>query len=68
MILRDVYNVKIPRTSQQQFDASTKIEKENLKEGDLVFFNTVSASMIITHVGCVMFAIINLYTLLHQKG
>ena len=51
VILRDVYNVKIPRNSQQQFDASTKIEVENLKEGDLVFFNTVSASLIITHVG-----------------
>ena len=51
VILRDVYNVKIPRNSQQQFDASSKIEVENLKEGDLVFFNTVSASMIITHVG-----------------
>ena len=51
VILRDVYNVKIPRNSQQQFDASTKIEVENLKEGDLVFFNTVSASMVITHVG-----------------
>ena len=51
VILRDVYNVKIPRNSQQQFDASTKIETENLKEGDLVFFNTVSASMVITHVG-----------------
>jgi lipoprotein Spr len=51
VILRDVYNVKIPRNSQQQFNASTKIETENLKEGDLVFFNTVSASMIITHVG-----------------
>ena len=51
VILRDVYNVKIPRNSQQQFDASSKIEVENLKEGDLVFFNTVSASMVITHVG-----------------
>jgi lipoprotein Spr len=51
VILRDVYNIKIPRNSQQQYDASTKIEPENLKEGDLVFFNTVSASMIITHVG-----------------
>lgn len=51
VILRDVYNVKIPRNAQQQFDARTKIEVENLKEGDLVFFNTVSASMIITHVG-----------------
>ena len=51
VILRDVYNVKIPRNAQQQFDACTKIELENLKEGDLVFFNTVSASMIITHVG-----------------
>ena len=51
VILRDVYNVKIPRNAQQQFDACTKIEVENLKEGDLVFFNTVSASMIITHVG-----------------
>jgi lipoprotein Spr len=51
VILRDVYNIKIPRNSQQQYDASTKIEPENLKEGDLVFFKTVSASMIITHVG-----------------
>ena len=51
VILRDVYNVKIPRNSQQQFDAATKIEVENLKEGDLVFFNTISASMVITHVG-----------------
>jgi lipoprotein Spr len=51
VILRDVYSVKIPRNAQQQFDACTKIEVENLKEGDLVFFNTVSASMIITHVG-----------------
>lgn len=51
VILRDVYNLKIPRNSQQQFDAATKIEAENLKEGDLVFFNTVSASMVITHVG-----------------
>ena len=51
VLLRDVYNVKIPRNAQQQFDACTKIEVENLKEGDLVFFNTVSASMIITHVG-----------------
>ncbi len=51
VILRDVYNIKIPRNAQQQFDVSTKIEVENLKEGDLVFFNTISASMIITHVG-----------------
>jgi lipoprotein Spr len=51
VLLRDVFNVKIPRNAQQQFDAATKIETENLKEGDLVFFNTVSASMIITHVG-----------------
>ena len=51
VLLRDVYNVKIPRNAQQQFDACTKIEVENLKEGDLVFFNTVSASMVITHVG-----------------
>ena len=27
------------------------LRQKNLKEGDLVFFNTVSASMIITHVG-----------------
>ena len=51
VLLRDVYNVKIPRNAQKQFDAATKIETENLKEGDLVFFNTVSASMVITHVG-----------------
>ena len=37
--------------SSEPLNASTKIEVENLKEGDLVFFNTVSASMVITHVG-----------------
>ena len=40
IVLRDVYQQSLPRTSQEQFNACEKIELEDLREGDLVFFNT----------------------------
>lgn len=49
ILLKDVYDVSLPRTAQEQYDAANKIELEDLKEGDLVFFNTHGRH--ITHVG-----------------
>lgn len=43
-----VYGFAIPRTARQQYDASEHIGKEDLKEGDLVFFNTTGG---VSHVG-----------------
>ena len=51
-ILADVYNTKLPRTAQEQYNISDKIEIEDIKEGDLVFFHTGGRkSREISHVG-----------------
>lgn len=47
-LLLAVYGFSVPRTARQQYDASEHIEKEDLKEGDLVFFNTHGG---VSHVG-----------------
>ncbi len=49
IVMRDVYHVMLPRTSQEQFNKSEKVELEDLREGDLVFFNTGGKD--ISHVG-----------------
>jgi hypothetical protein len=49
IIMRDVYQLALPRTSQEQFSATEKVELEDLREGDLVFFNTAGRD--ISHVG-----------------
>jgi cell wall-associated NlpC family hydrolase len=49
VILKDVYQVTLPRTSQEQYNACEKIELEDLREGDLVFFNTAGSD--VSHVG-----------------
>lgn len=41
------FGIEIPR--MQQYDAGTRVSKENLRPGDLVFFNTTGNS--ISHVG-----------------
>jgi hypothetical protein len=48
-IMKDVYSLSLPRTAQEQYNASTRIETEELKEGDLVFFYTSGRR--ISHVG-----------------
>ncbi len=40
MLIGQMYGIELPRTAQEQFGVCEKIEKENLQEGDLVFFNT----------------------------
>lgn len=47
-LLLAVYGFSIPRTARQQYNATDHIEKEDLKEGDLVFFNTHGG---VSHVG-----------------
>jgi lipoprotein Spr len=52
ILLRDIYNISLPRTAQEQYNASEKIKEHHLEEGDLVFFHTSGRSRkSITHVG-----------------
>lgn len=47
-LLLCVYALTVPRTAKEQYNASVHINKEDLKEGDLVFFNTRGG---VSHVG-----------------
>ena len=47
-ILRTVYGVEVPRTAREQYDFSTRINDDELREGDLVFFKSGHT---ISHVG-----------------
>ena len=53
MFMQDIYQIKIPRTAQEQFNACEKIEENDLREGDLVFFHGTAGrrSPYISHVG-----------------
>lgn len=47
-LLLAVYGFNMPRTAREQYDATEHIDKDELKEGDLVFFNTHGG---VSHVG-----------------
>ena len=47
-LLLAVYGFAVPRTARQQYKATEHIKKSDLKEGDLVFFNTHGG---VSHVG-----------------
>lgn len=47
-LMMAVYGFAVPRTARQQYQATRHIEKYELKEGDLVFFNTRGG---VSHVG-----------------
>lgn len=52
ILMRDVYNTNLPRTAQEQYTASEKLDDRQLQEGDLVFFHTSGrGKKSITHVG-----------------
>jgi len=48
-LMREVYAINIPRTAREQYDNSEHIKKDDLQEGDLVFFRTSRHQ--ISHVG-----------------
>lgn len=50
-LLANAYRLNVPRTSRDQYDESEKIEREELQQGDLVFFNTRRRGKGISHVG-----------------
>ena len=39
-IMHDIYAIQLPRTAEEQFNMATSINYTDLKEGDLVFFQT----------------------------
>jgi hypothetical protein len=47
-LLLAVYGFNLPRTAREQYDATEHVKKDELKEGDLVFFNTRGG---VSHVG-----------------
>ncbi|MDQ6903502.1 MAG: C40 family peptidase [Bacteroidota bacterium] len=47
-LLLAVYGFAVPRTARQQYKSTQHIKKSELKEGDLVFFNTHGG---VSHVG-----------------
>ncbi|MGH2648192.1 MAG: C40 family peptidase [Ginsengibacter sp.] len=48
-LLMVVYGFAVPRTAREQYKATKHINKEDLQEGDLVFFNTRHGG--VSHVG-----------------
>jgi cell wall-associated NlpC family hydrolase len=56
LLLADVYNVRqLPRMSADQYSASHRVPKKDLREGDLVFFHTMTKSRRVTHVGVYLY-------------
>lgn len=49
-VMCDIYKVNLKRTAAEQYEQSEKIEWNNLKEGDLIFFKTEGRRRI-SHVG-----------------
>ncbi len=47
-LVNEVYGFEVPRTARAQYSICEKINKEDLQEGDLVFFNTTGG---VSHVG-----------------
>jgi cell wall-associated NlpC family hydrolase len=52
LLMSSVYGVTtLPRTSREQYEATRRISRSELQEGDLVFFHTLGKRRIVTHVG-----------------
>ena len=52
----DQQGVRVPRTVSEQFHAGTEVDPQDLRAGDLVFFDTVNSGVrqLATHVGIVI--------------
>jgi lipoprotein Spr len=47
-LFSSLYGITLPRTAREQYHSSKRISRAELKEGDLIFFNTIGG---ISHVG-----------------
>lgn len=48
LLIGTVFAIKLPRTAREQYNQSEKLTKEEMLEGDLIFFNTRGG---VSHVG-----------------
>jgi len=48
LLMGTVFAVKLPRTAREQYNETDRVEREDMQEGDLVFFNTRGG---VSHVG-----------------
>jgi lipoprotein Spr len=56
LLLASVYNMnQLPRISADQYHATRRISKKDLREGDLVFFHTLGKGHRVTHVGIYLY-------------
>jgi cell wall-associated NlpC family hydrolase len=56
LLLSSVYNVnQLPRMSADQYHVSRRVSKDDLREGDLVFFHTLGKGHRVTHVGVYLY-------------
>jgi hypothetical protein len=48
VLFTGIYGISLPRTAREQYNMSQRISRTDLKEGDLIFFNTTGG---VSHVG-----------------
>jgi lipoprotein Spr len=48
VLFTTIYGISLPRTAKEQYNLSRKVSRTELKQGDLVFFNTLGG---VSHVG-----------------
>lgn len=51
LLMSSVYSATLPRTSKEQYETTHHIHRDELQEGDLVFFHTLGKRNTVTHVG-----------------
>lgn len=52
LLMSSVFGVSsLPRTSKEQYETTHHISRDDLQEGDLVFFHTLGKKRTVTHVG-----------------
>jgi cell wall-associated NlpC family hydrolase len=52
LLMSSVYGLaSLPRTAKEQYETSRHIRRDELQEGDLVFFHTLGRRRAVTHVG-----------------
>ncbi|MGE2624262.1 C40 family peptidase, partial [Escherichia coli] len=48
---RQAVGINLPRTAEEQYHATARVSKEQLKAGDLIFFTGTYVGKTVTHVG-----------------